>query len=106
MDSGHYIEKCKHGIVLSQCRCPGPKTEYIIECPAECDAMNLRAQLADRDAEIERLRVDLVWAVRQGVMVGHDENLRTCVWFDVHRGVECDGTPESICRAVREARES
>lgn len=52
MDSGHYIEKCKHGIVLSQCRCPGPRTEYIIECPAECDAMNLRAQLADRDAEV------------------------------------------------------
>lgn len=36
MASGHYIEKCKHGLVLSQCRCPGPRTEYIIECPDEC----------------------------------------------------------------------
>jgi hypothetical protein len=64
-----------------------------------------RDQLADRDAEIERLRADLVWSVRKGVMVSHDENLRPCVWFDVHRGVECDGTPDSICRAVREARD-
>lgn len=55
-------------------------------------------------AEIERLRADLVWSVRKGVMVSHDENLRPCVWFDVHRGVECDGTPDSICRAVREER--
>ena len=61
--------------------------------------------LATREAEIERLRADLVWSVRKGVTVSHDENLRPCVWFDVHRGVECDGTPESICRAVRSARE-
>lgn len=69
-----------------------------------CENDNLLEAIATRDAEIERLRADLVWAVRQGVMVSHDENLRPCVWFDVHRGVECDGTPESICRAVREAR--
>lgn len=65
---------------------------------------DLRERIADRDAEIERLRVDLVWAVRQGVMVGHDENLRPCVWFDVHRGVEYDGTSDAICRVVRSAR--
>lgn len=34
-ESGHYIERCKHGKVLSQCRCPGPKTEYTIECNPE-----------------------------------------------------------------------
>lgn len=56
-------------------------------------------------AEVRELRADLVWSVRKGVMVSHDENLRPCVWLDVHRGVECDGTPESICRAVREARD-
>ena len=39
----------------------------------------------DLAAEIERLRADLVWLSR-----------RTKRW---------DGTPESICRAVREARD-
>lgn len=78
---------------------------HLYRSPMEHCADCLRERVADLDAEIERLRADLVWSVRKGVMVSHDENLRPCVWFDVHRGVECDGTPESICRAVREARD-
>lgn len=34
--SDHYIERCKHGTVLGQCRCPGPKAEYVTNCPPEC----------------------------------------------------------------------
>lgn len=29
----HFIEKCKHGTVVRQCRCPGPKAERIVACP-------------------------------------------------------------------------
>lgn len=28
----HFIEKCRHGDIVAQCRCPGPKTERIVEC--------------------------------------------------------------------------
>lgn len=33
--TGHFIEKCKHGIVVRQCRCPGPKIERIVPCAHE-----------------------------------------------------------------------
>ena len=69
------------------------------------DERENEAVFDDLRAQIEKLRADLVWSVRKGVMVSHDENLRPCVLFDVYRGVECDGTPDSICRAVREARD-
>ena len=61
MESGHYIEKCVHGIVLSQCRCPGPRTEYVIECPPSCgpksvvEIEDLRTLLAQRDARFAEL---------------------------------------------------
>lgn len=29
---GHFMEKCEHGIVLSQCRCPGPKLIRRVPC--------------------------------------------------------------------------
>lgn len=31
----HYRNVCKHGIVVSQCRCPGGD-EKIVECPEWC----------------------------------------------------------------------
>lgn len=46
-----------------------------------------------------------VWAVRNGVMVGHDECMRPCIWFDVHRGVEYDGTDAGILAVLRRALE-
>ena len=66
--------------------------------------------LADRDAEIERLRADLVWAVRHQAALYHDTPVKhVCFWIDEgwreSDEVECDGTPDSICRAVREARD-
>ncbi len=30
---GHYIAKCKHGVVMGQCRCASPnKSVRIVEC--------------------------------------------------------------------------
>lgn len=35
--TGHYIEKCVHGTVGGQCRCPSPsKTVKHIDCPPDC----------------------------------------------------------------------
>lgn len=31
----HYSEKCKHGYVVRQCRCPGG-TPKIVACPEWC----------------------------------------------------------------------
>lgn len=37
MPSVHKISKCKHGTVVSQCRCADPnKTVTIVECPWDC----------------------------------------------------------------------
>lgn len=32
----HYVERCEHGTVVSQCRCPGPKSIRIVACPKNC----------------------------------------------------------------------
>lgn len=72
----------------------------------ERECARLNAELAKAWAEIERLRADLVWAVRKGVMVGHYECLRPCIWFDVHRGVEYDGTDADLLRALKEASDA
>lgn len=33
----HFIDKCKHGVVVRQCRCADPnKVEHIVACPATC----------------------------------------------------------------------
>lgn len=58
------------------------------------------AALLERCESAEQLAV---WVARKGVMVGHDECLRPCVWFDVHRGVEHDGTDADLLRALKEA---
>lgn len=28
----HFIKKCRHGYIKSQCRCPGPREEVIVPC--------------------------------------------------------------------------
>lgn len=32
----HYFDKCKHGVVVRQCRCHGPKTVNVVPCPPMC----------------------------------------------------------------------
>lgn len=31
----HYVNKCKHGTLMGQCRCPGPKPTRIVQCPPD-----------------------------------------------------------------------
>lgn len=77
-------------------RCEIHDRNMLLRC-AECETQLARDQLRQAEAEIERLRADLVWAVRQGA------------WFTDGPETfidDCDDTPDSICRAVREARTS
>lgn len=32
----HERQVCKHGVLVSQCRCPGPKVDTVVPCPPEC----------------------------------------------------------------------
>ena len=35
----HYIEKCEHGTIVAQCRCPvfnGSKPLRVVPCPVAC----------------------------------------------------------------------
>lgn len=37
--ASHYIEKCEHGTLVAQCRCPalnGDKPVRIVACPVAC----------------------------------------------------------------------
>lgn len=39
MTAGHFRNECKHGVVVNQCRCPGPnKTVTVVPCPPTCKA--------------------------------------------------------------------
>lgn len=39
--SGHFINRCKHGVVQSQCRCPSPnKRVTIVACSPGCEENN------------------------------------------------------------------
>ena len=39
MSGLHFVEKCIHGTVGAQCRCPAPeKTVKTIACPPDCPA--------------------------------------------------------------------
>lgn len=35
----HFIERCIHGTLVSQCRCPGPKTVRTVPCPPSCSSV-------------------------------------------------------------------
>lgn len=36
-DHHHFREECRHGRVVSQCRCAAEKTVRRVPCPQECD---------------------------------------------------------------------
>jgi len=62
-------------------------------------------RIYDLTVEIERLRADLVWAANACCDLFAGE-----LWWLLPNGghggkIPCDGTPDSICRAVREARD-
>ena len=35
----HFIERCRHGVVVRQCRCPGANkmVSYFVPCPPDCN---------------------------------------------------------------------
>lgn len=119
MATDHYIERCKHGVVVSQCRCPGPRTEYVTDCPDTCEVVNLKDALATRDAELAELRAelaetreDLVWSLANRAHLWVDDGPfgdghRAVAWTDTAGycdDVKHDGTTASILAAVRAAR--
>jgi hypothetical protein len=48
--STHYRIKCVCGKVLSQCRCPGPKKETLVDpckCLCECDHIDFQRKISE-----------------------------------------------------------
>lgn len=38
-NTGHFRKECKHGVLVSTCRCPSDnKTVEIVACPTHCTA--------------------------------------------------------------------
>lgn len=127
----HYIERCVHGIVVSQCRCPGPRTEYVTDCPEGCRIAALESQLAEAERTIAELRAELLAeqtrspglrSERDELLRERDEARRVAVWavrnqvealgvppqvdifvFGRHR-TRCDGTPAGIIDALHRVR--
>lgn len=56
----HHINKCKHGIVVSQCRCMSKdKTVILVRCPPHCDGFEeftKKRLAAEKDYEANRGR--------------------------------------------------
>jgi hypothetical protein len=58
----HRRRQCKHGVILSECRCNDPnKRVDVVECPAECETETI--------SDTERLD----WLLKNGcVVLGRD----------------------------------
>lgn len=74
----HFIEKCEHGMVVRQCRCPDPnKTVRIVACPYPEDcAMKTQAEEVQSDlpfvnAAAEDMRREN-WREAEGRFRGHN----------------------------------
>lgn len=54
--STHHKSECKHGTLVSQCRCPAPDKEVrIVPCPKSCND-----RPAEDEVEVDHLAVDLL----------------------------------------------
>lgn len=73
MANDHYIERCKHGKVLSQCRCPGPKTEYTVECNPE---------VCGEEENYGDLLPAVLWAYHKLLAFGIGSNERDALMLD------------------------
>lgn len=66
----HFKDVCKHGIIMRQCRCPGPKAEHLVTCdhpdsPDISDLLRedlrqalLKSGLSETDAEKAIVELD------------------------------------------------
>lgn len=76
---------------------------FSLEGPQHAEYQCDQCEINELEDLLEAAEQLAVWVARKGVMVGHDECMRPCVWFDVHRGVEHDGTDADLLRALKEA---
>ena len=72
----HFIQKCQHGVVVSQCRCIDPKKVVeIVPCPENCGVRMLAeetmAELPMENAAQQGMRRDQIQGAR-GRFQGHD----------------------------------
>lgn len=35
-ETSHFRKVCKHGTLVMQCRCIGPRVDIIVPCPSHC----------------------------------------------------------------------
>ena len=50
----HHRDECEHGVMVSQCRCPGPKTINIVPCPPRCTANTEESPVPESEEVIDR----------------------------------------------------
>lgn len=50
----HYVEKCIHGVIVGQCRCPSKdKTVRVVSCPEHCRYTGTTDPAGEEDVAIE-----------------------------------------------------
>lgn len=50
---GHFRKVCKHGVLVSQCRCPGPKEDTIVICPTYCKEKDVESNATSQEENFE-----------------------------------------------------
>lgn len=48
----HFIHVCKHDRIVTQCRCPGPKTRRVVPCGPACSRPPSKEKLARFGARV------------------------------------------------------
>lgn len=72
--SGHFREECEHGVVITQCRCPGPSTA-IGPCPEWCPYYN------DQPESNEELDSNALTTLAEHIVLSHTEDIEfLSVW--------------------------
>lgn len=61
----HFVEKCKHGKVGAQCRCPGPKSLVTVKC-SEVNCHEVSQGLTD--AEVTALAYEQIFNSAESVL--------------------------------------
>lgn len=49
----HSRKVCKHNILISQCRCPGPKENIIVSCPSHCKEKDVTPDATSQEKDFE-----------------------------------------------------
>ena len=54
----HHRRECVHGVLISQCRCPGPRTRLVGLCPPACVYHGVRPDVVDQSLARHRSQLD------------------------------------------------